>query len=179
MESQSRPGGRRQPKILRQSAQRAKASPRTAGAERFGWRDDFHSRALAFTTPESDRRSGQRRLREKPMGNVLAEVKAARDAVVARNLIVQIGTQHRSEPYQIAVRDLVRSDVLGQVTKYEIEWNYHGPRWRGRPEVKMIREQDTDWRAWLMNKPHRPFDPQLYLNFVSTRSFPAASLTNG
>src|SRR5207247_1786020 len=82
----------------------------------FGWRDDFHSRALAFTTPESDRRSGQRRLREKPMGNVLAEVKAARDAVVARNLIVQIGTQHRSEPYQIAVRDLVRSDVLGQVT---------------------------------------------------------------
>jgi len=29
---------------------------------------------------------------EKPMGNVLEEVKAARDAVVARNLIVQIGT---------------------------------------------------------------------------------------
>ena len=171
MESQSRPGGRRQPKILRQSAQRAKASPRTAGAERFGWRDDFHSRALAFTTPESDRRSGQRRLREKPMGNVLAEVKAARDAVVARNLIVQIGTQHRSEPYQIAVRDLVRSDVLGQVTKYEIEWNYHGPRWRGRPEVKMIREQDTDWRAWLMNKPHRPFDPQLYFEFHLYKEF--------
>src|SRR5207248_9646266 len=34
---------------------------------------------------------------EKPMGNVFEEVKAARDAVVARNLIVQIGTQHRSE----------------------------------------------------------------------------------
>src|SRR6266700_3579177 len=49
------------------------------------------------------------------------EVKAARDAVVARNLIVQIGTQHRSEPYQIAVRDLIRSGVLGEVSKYEIE----------------------------------------------------------
>src|SRR5437879_10913919 len=95
---------------------------------------------------------------EKPMGNILEEVKAARDAVVARNLIVQIGTQHRSEPYQIAVRDLIRSGVLGEVSKYEIEWNYHGPRWRGRPEVKMIREQDTDWPSWLMNKPHRPFD---------------------
>src|SRR5438270_11922538 len=33
---------------------------------------------------------------EKPMGNVLEEVKAARDAVLARNSIVQIGTQHRS-----------------------------------------------------------------------------------
>ena len=108
---------------------------------------------------------------EKPMGNVLEEVKAARDAVLARNLIVQIGTQHRSEPYQIAVRDLIRSGVLGEVTKYEIEWNYHGPRWRGRPEVKKIREQDTDWRSWLMNKPFRPFDPQLYFEFRLYREF--------
>ena len=108
---------------------------------------------------------------EKPMGNVFEEVKAARDAVLARNLIVQIGTQHRSEPYQIAVRDLIRSGVLGEVTKYEIEWNYHGPRWRGRSEVKMIREQDTDWRAWLMNKPYRPFDPQLYFEFRLYKEF--------
>ncbi|PYT70359.1 MAG: gfo/Idh/MocA family oxidoreductase, partial [Acidobacteria bacterium] len=108
---------------------------------------------------------------EKPMGNVLEEVKGARDAVVARNLITQIGTQHRSEPYQLAARDLVRSGVLGDVSKYEIEWNYHGPRWRGRPEVKMIREQDTDWRAWLMTKPYRPFDPQLYFEFRLYKEF--------
>jgi predicted dehydrogenase len=108
---------------------------------------------------------------EKPMGNVLDEVKATRDEVLRRNLIVQIGTQHRSEPYQLAVRDLIRSKVLGEVTKYEIEWNYHGPRWRGRPEVKMIREQDTDWRAWLMSKPSRPFDPQLYFEFRLYKDF--------
>ena len=108
---------------------------------------------------------------EKPMGNVLEEAKAARDAVLARNLIVQVGTQHRSEPYQIAVRDLIRSKVLGDVSKYEIEWNYHGPRWRGRPEVKMIREQDTDWHSWLMTKPNRPFDPQLYFEFRLYREF--------
>src|SRR5437763_2670507 len=108
---------------------------------------------------------------EKPMGNVLEEVKGASDAVVARNLITQIGTQHRSEPYQLAARDLVRSGVLGDVSKYEIEWNYHGPRWRGRPEVKMIREQDTDWRAWLMTKPYRPFDPQLYFEFRLYKEF--------
>src|SRR5437588_12063922 len=108
---------------------------------------------------------------EKPMGNVLEEAKAARDAVLQRNLIVQVGTQHRSEPYQIAVRDQVRSKVLGEVSKYEIEWNYHGPRWRGRPEVKMIREADTDWHAWLMTKPARPFDPQLYFEFRLYREF--------
>jgi len=108
---------------------------------------------------------------EKPMGNVLEEVKAARDAVLVKNLIVQIGTQHRSERYQIAVRDLVRSKVLGEATKYEIEWNYHGPRWRGRPEVKMIREQDTEWQTWLMGKPSRPFDPQLYFEFRLYKDF--------
>jgi len=41
---------------------------------------------------------------EKPMANVLEEAKAARDAVRSRNLVVQVGTQHRSEPYQTAAR---------------------------------------------------------------------------
>jgi predicted dehydrogenase len=109
---------------------------------------------------------------EKPMGNVLADVRAARDAVMARkNLVVQIGTQHRSEPYQIKVRDMIGEGVLGDATKYEIVWNYHGPRWRGRPQVKQLREQDTDWRAWLMNKPYRPFDPQLYFEYRLYKDF--------
>ncbi len=108
---------------------------------------------------------------EKPMGNVLEEVKAARDAVKKSNLVVQIGTQHRSEPYQLAAREVLRSGVLGDVSKYEIVWNYNGPRWRGRPEVKLIRPEDTDWKTWLMTKPDRPFDPQLYFEFRLYREF--------
>jgi predicted dehydrogenase len=108
---------------------------------------------------------------EKPMGNVLAEVKAARDAVLQRQRIVQIGTQHRSELYPRAAHDLMQTGVLGEVSKIEIVWNYHGPRWRGRPEVKQIREQDTDWRRWLMTKPMRAFDPRLYFEFRLYRDF--------
>ena len=108
---------------------------------------------------------------EKPMGNVLAEVKAARDAVVTRNLIVQVGTQHRSEPYPKAACEVVRSGALGQVSKIEIVWNYHGPRWRGRKEVAQIREADTDWGKWLMTKPQRPFDPRLYFEFRLYKEF--------
>jgi len=99
---------------------------------------------------------------EKPMGNVLAEAKAARDAVLQAKTVVQVGTQHRSEPYQVAAQQVARSGVLGDISKVEVEWNYHGPRWRGRPEVKQIREQDTDWNKWLLTKPARPFDPRLY-----------------
>jgi len=108
---------------------------------------------------------------EKPMGNVLGEVKAARDAVVNAKTIVQVGTQHRSEPYQVAAQEVARSGALGDVSKVEIVWNYHGPRWRGRPEVRQIREQDTDWNAWLMTKPQRPFDPQLYFEFRLYKEF--------
>ena len=108
---------------------------------------------------------------EKPMGNVLEEVKAARDAVLSRNLIAQIGTQHRSELYPRAAHDLVQTGALGDVSKVEVVWNYRGPRWRGRPEVKQIREADTDWRKWLMTKPDRPFDPQLYFEFRLYKDF--------
>jgi predicted dehydrogenase len=108
---------------------------------------------------------------EKPMGNVLAEAKAARDAVLERKLIVQVGTQRRSEPYQIAANKLFRSGVCGEVSKVEVEWNYHGPRWRGRPEVKQIREQDIEWKRWLMTKPYRPFDPQLYFEYRLYRNY--------
>ena len=90
---------------------------------------------------------------EKPMGNVLEEAKAARDAALEHKRIVQVGTQHRSEPYPRAAHDLVQTGVLGDVSKVEIVWNYHGPRWRGRPESKLVREADTDWGKWLLTKP--------------------------
>lgn len=108
---------------------------------------------------------------EKPMANVLDEAKAARDAVRSKGVIVQVGTQHRSEPYQSAVREELANGKLGHISKVEIVWNYRGPRWRGRPEVKEIRESDTDWRKWLMSKPYRPFDPRQYFEFRLYRDF--------
>jgi predicted dehydrogenase len=135
--------------------------------------------AVIIATPEHSHspilettvEAGKHAYCEKPMGNVLEEVKAARDAVKKSNLVVQIGTQHRSEPYQRAAREVLRSGALGDVSKYEIVWNYNGPRWRGRPEVQLVREQDVDWKKWLMNKPYRPFDPQLYFEFRLYKEF--------
>jgi predicted dehydrogenase len=108
---------------------------------------------------------------EKPMGNVLAEIKAARDTVAQSKSVVQVGTQHRSEPYQKAAHDIARSGELGDVSKVEIEWNYHGPRWRGREQVQQIREQDINWSKFLLTKPDRPFDPQLYFEFRLYKEF--------
>jgi hypothetical protein len=135
--------------------------------------------AVLISTPEHSHspilkmavEAGKDAYLEKPMGNVLSEVKAARDASVLHHRIVQIGTQHRSEPHPRAAHDLVQTGVLGEVSKVEIVWNYHGPRWRGRQETKLIREADTDWRKWLLTKPYRPFDPQVYCEFRLYKEF--------
>ena len=127
--------------------------------------------ALALADFEGAVEAGKDAYCEKPMGNVLEEVKAARDAVKQRNLVVQIGTQHRSEPYQIAAREVRAQRRARGRQQVEIVWNYNGPRWRGRPEVKQIREQDTDWKKWLLTKPYRPFDPQLYFEFRLYKEF--------
>jgi predicted dehydrogenase len=125
---------------------------------------------------------------EKPFANVLSEAKETRDLVNASKQMVQIGSQHRSEPYQIAVRDIVRSGRIGQIVHIEQEWNVNEERWRfvnmdtgnsvemeqdrnmewkkwlyERPSK--LREEDTDWKRWLLGKPYRPFDPHVYLEF--------------
>jgi predicted dehydrogenase len=108
---------------------------------------------------------------EKPMATELADAKAARDTYRRAKRIVQIGTQHRSEAYQRETKKIIDSGALGDISKVEIVWNYNGPRWRGRPEVKKIREEDTNWKKWLLNKPPRPFDPRAYFEFRLYRDF--------
>ena len=108
---------------------------------------------------------------EKPMAHDLADAKAVRNTFANTDRIVQIGTQHRSEPYQQETKKIIDSGALGDLSKIEIVWNYHGPRWRGRPEVKRIREEDTNWKKWLLNKSYRPFDARAYFEFRLYRDF--------
>ena len=108
---------------------------------------------------------------EKPFANDLQEAKDARSVIKSSRQIVQMGTQHRSEPYPIAVRDILRTGRIGKIVKIEQEWAVNMERWRGRPEVKQLREQDTDWNRWLLGRPWQPFDPQVYLEFRLYKEF--------
>jgi predicted dehydrogenase len=133
---------------------------------------------------------------EKPFANILSEAKDARSAVRESKQVVQMGTQLRSHPYQLAVRDIVRSGRLGQLVHVEQEWNVNEERWRfvdvdtgnsaqmeqdrklewkqwlyGRKSK--LREEDTDWKRWLLGKPDRPFDPHVYLEFRLYKDFSA------
>jgi len=108
---------------------------------------------------------------EKPFANTLKDAKEGRAAIKASKQVVQMGSQHRTQPYQLAVRDLVQSGRLGKIVKISQEWNVNMQRWHGRPELKELRAEDTDWKRWLLDRPHREFDPRVYLEFRLYRDF--------
>jgi len=133
---------------------------------------------------------------EKPFANDLDEAKQARDAVKQSKQVVQVGTQHRSEPYPLAVRDIIRSGKIGKIVHIEQEWNVNEERWRFVPDdvgisqemlmdtdmewkrwmterKSRLREEDTDWKRWLLGKPYRRFDPHVYLEFRLYKDFSA------
>jgi predicted dehydrogenase len=128
--------------------------------------DHQHSRQLVSAI-----KAGKDVFLEKPMGNVLSEVKAAYKIAKASRQVVQVGTQGLSTGNYQAARAFVRSGKLGTITRVSHEGSFNGPRWRPIPAVKEIREKDTDWKAWLMGRRARPFDPQLYFEFRLYREF--------
>ena len=110
---------------------------------------------------------------EKPMAQDIEEAKLARDTVLNSKQVVQMGSQWVSDPIQIKIRDIVRSGKLGQITKIEQCWNDNNHRWHypDDPDIAAIREEDTDWKRWLLGKPDRPFNPWMYFEFRIFKDF--------
>lgn len=110
---------------------------------------------------------------EKPMANTLEDARLAREAVTSSHQVVQMGSQWLSCPYQQKVREMVLAGKLGKIVSISQSWNFNGPRWHTPkdPNVLEIREQDTDWKRWLMGRADRPFDPRVYFEFRIFKDF--------
>lgn len=103
---------------------------------------------------------------EKPLANTMADARAVRKAVKETGKIVQIGTQRRSTPSYMRAAEFVKAGKLGDLVMVDLIWNVNQPgRWRRPKLVPQLREQDTDWKRYLMNRPFEPFDARKYLEF--------------
>jgi predicted dehydrogenase len=103
---------------------------------------------------------------EKPFAETMEDNRAALKAVRESKKIVQIGSQRRSGGNYHAANDFIRSGKFGNVTMVELTWNVNQPgRWRRPGLVAELREADTDWKRFLMNRPVEPFDPRKYLEY--------------
>src|SRR3954470_5067137 len=103
---------------------------------------------------------------EKPFAETMDDNRAALKAIKATDRIVQIGSQRRSGTNYHAAYDFINSGKFGPVTMVELTWNVNQPgRWR-RPDVlPLLKEEDTDWKRFLLNRPNDTFDPRKYLEF--------------
>lgn len=103
---------------------------------------------------------------EKPFAETLEDAKIALAAVEKSNRIVQVGSQRRSSPKYWSAEEYIKSGKFGDITTVEMTWNVNQPgRWR-RPElVEQLRQKDTDWDRFLMNRPKVAWNPRYYLEF--------------
>ncbi|HWB90413.1 MAG TPA: Gfo/Idh/MocA family oxidoreductase [Puia sp.] len=103
---------------------------------------------------------------EKPFAETMDDNKAALKAIKASDRIVQIGSQRRSGDNYKAAAQFIQAGKFGAITMVELTWNVNQPgRWR-RPElVAQCREEDLDWKRFLLNRPFEAFDPRKYLEY--------------
>lgn len=115
-------------------------------------------------------RAGRDAYVEKPMANTMDDARAILKAVGETKKIVQIGSQRRSGQNYIRANDYIKSGKFGDIVMVEMTWNVNQPgRWRRPQLLKEIRQEDTDWNRFLLNrreKGRKPeWDPRKYLEF--------------
>ena len=103
---------------------------------------------------------------EKPTAHTMADARKFRAAVHKSGKIVQVGTQRRSTPSYQKAAEYIKSGAFGDIVMVEMTWNVNQPgRWRRPSVVPLLKEQDTDWKRYLLNRPYEPFDARKYLEF--------------
>ncbi len=103
---------------------------------------------------------------EKPFAETMDDARYALKTIKATDRVVQIGSQRRSGSNYAAAYDYIQSGKFGPVTMVELTWNVNQPgRWRRPNLVPLLKEEDTDWKRFLLNRPHEDFDARKYLEF--------------
>lgn len=103
---------------------------------------------------------------EKPFAESLDDARKALKAVTNSKKIVQVGSQRRSAPNYHAANEYIKSGKFGDISMVEMTWNVNQPgRWRRPKLVSEIRQEDIDWKRFLMNRPNVAWDPRKYLEF--------------
>lgn len=103
---------------------------------------------------------------EKPFAETMEDARAAQKAIKESKKIIQIGSQRRSGANYHEAAKFIKEGKFGNITMVELTWNVNQPgRWRRVEAVEKMREQDTDWKRFLMNRPFEPFNARKHLEF--------------
>lgn len=121
--------------------------------------DHLHTEHL-----EACAKAGKHIYIEKPLATEMDKLVRAFDAAKAaqaQGSIIQVGTQLRSLPGIAGARELVKSGILGKITRVDETRNAEKPYWYGYLG-RDVKEADCDWKAFLGDRKARPFDARQY-----------------
>jgi predicted dehydrogenase len=103
---------------------------------------------------------------EKPFAETMEDNRAALKVIKASDRIIQVGSQRRSGENYHAAADYIKSGKFGAITSVELTWHVNQPgRWRRPNLVAKMREEDTDWKRFIMNRPSEKFDARKHLEY--------------
>lgn len=103
---------------------------------------------------------------EKPLANRMQDAREVLKTVINSDRIVQVGTQRRSGDKYINAANYIASGEFGKIKMVDITWNVNQPmRWRRPDKVASLRQQDTDWNRFLVNRPYEPWNPRIYMEY--------------
>jgi predicted dehydrogenase len=119
---------------------------------------------------EAVAKAGKHCYAEKPLGIELEALKRAVDAAKAANIIIQVGTQQRTEPSNVGCQKLVESGILGHISRVEQVRNGAKPYWYSRLDPT-VRKEDLDWKEFTNGVTDKPFDPLLYTGWYGYYEF--------
>lgn len=103
---------------------------------------------------------------EKPFAETMEDNRAALKAIKATDRIIQIGSQRRSGENYIAADKFIKEGKFGKIKMVELTWNVNQPgRWRRPALVAQLKQEDTDWKRFLINRPFEKWDPRKYLEY--------------
>jgi predicted dehydrogenase len=96
---------------------------------------------------------------EKPMTIDLDSANRALDLARAKDLVVQAGTQRRSEGAFRAATKAVSTGALGQISRVSAGNHFNQPRWMQKADD--VKPSDVDWVAFNLGREGVPFNPML------------------
>ena len=116
---------------------------------------------------------------EKPLAMDMESLNRCCDAVEESGIVAQMGTQVRSWPTSTGCRELFQSGAIGKVSRIEQCRNSTKPYWYSwMQRAEPIREEDVDWKEFLMGCPMRPFDGKLLTGWYGYREFSDGPIAN-
>lgn len=115
---------------------------------------------LHTTHLEAVAKAGKHIYVEKPLATDFNKLLKAYDAAKEaqkNGSIIQVGTQLRSFPGIVGARELMKSGILGKISRIDETRNAEKPYWYSYLD-REVNEADVDWKEFLGDAKKQPFD---------------------